>query len=63
MTAEADTLQKSAIFARSLSGIGFSVRQSSTSGETPRLESSRTECCVGFVFSSPAALIHGTSVV
>ena len=27
------------------------------------LDSSRTECWVGLVLSSPAALIHGTSVV
>ena len=57
------TLQNRAIFSRSLSGNGRSQRHSSTSGWTPRLESSRTDCWVGLVFSSPAAAIHGTSVV
>ena len=42
---------------------GRSQRQSRTSGWTPRLDSSRTDCWVGLVFSSPAAAIHGTSVV
>ncbi len=28
----------------------------------PIARSSRTECCVGLVFSSPEAPIHGTSV-
>ena len=50
----------SAIFSRSLSGSGRSQRHSSTSGWTPRLDSSRTDCWVGLVLSSPAAAIHGT---
>ena len=63
MTADFGTLQNKAIFSRSLSGSGRSQRHSSTSGWTPRLESSRTDCCVGLVLSSPAAAIHGTRVV
>ena len=63
MTADLGTLQNRAIFSRSLSGSGRSQRHSRTSGWTPRLESSRTVCWVGLVFSSPAAAIHGTKVV
>ena len=63
ITADLGTLQNSAIFSRSLSGSGRSQRHSSTSGWTPRLDSSRTDCWVGLVLSSPAAAIHGTSVV
>ena len=63
MTADFRTLQNRAIFSRSLSGIGRSQRHSSTSGWTPRLASSRTDCWVGLVLSSPAAAIHGTRVV
>ena len=36
-------------------GSGCSQRQTSTSGWTPSAASSRTECWVGLVFSSPAA--------
>ena len=50
-------------FRARVSGSGRSQRHSSTSGWTPRLDSSRTDCCVGLVLSSPAAAIHGTSVV
>ena len=32
------------------------------SGWTPMRRSSLTECCVGFVFSSPAVSMNGTSV-
>ena len=53
----------SAILSRSLSGSGRSQRHSRTSGWMPRLVSSRTDCWVGLVFSSPAAAIYGTSVV
>ena len=37
-------------------------RQTSTSGWIPIRRSSFTECCVGFVFSSPAVSMNGTSV-
>ena len=33
--------------------MGLSLRQTMTSGWIPRLRSSVTECCVGFVFCSP----------
>ena len=56
------TSQKSAIFSRSSSSIGWSARAMRTSGWMPIARSSRTECCVGFVFSSPAASMKGTSV-
>ena len=62
MTAVSGTLQNKAILARSDGGSGCSQRQTSTSGCTPRAASSRTECCVGLVFSSPAAAMYGTSV-
>ena len=39
-----------------------SERQSSMSGWMPMRRSSLTECCVGFVFSSPAWPMYGTSV-
>ena len=55
ITADAGTLQNSAILARSLAGSGCSQRHTSTSGCTPKAASSRTECWVGLVFSSPAA--------
>ena len=51
------TARNKAIFARSLSGSGCSQRQTMISGWMPRLVSSRTECWVGLVFSSPAAAI------
>jgi hypothetical protein len=38
------------------------VRQIRKSGWIPISISSRTECCVGFVFTSPAAAMYGTSV-
>ena len=57
MTASRRTLQKSAIFSRSLSGSSRSQRQTRISGWMPRLVSSRTLCWVGLVFSSPAAAI------
>ena len=37
-------------------------RQTTMSGWIPMRRSSLTECCVGFVFSSPAASMNGTSV-
>ena len=63
MTADVGTLQNKAIFSRSASGSGRSQRHSKTSGWTPRLDNSRTDCWVGLVLSSPAAAIHGTRVV
>ena len=44
------------------SGIGFSLRQTRMSGWIPISISSRTECCVGLVLSSPADWMYGTSV-
>ena len=61
-TARSGTLVKSAILRRSPSGSGRSERQSRTSGWIPIERSSFTECCVGFVFSSPAARMYGTRV-
>ena len=55
ITASGRTLQKSASFSRSFGGIGFSERQTSTSGAMPIARSSLTECWVGLVFSSPDA--------
>ena len=55
------TSQNSAIFSRSSSSIGSSARAMSTSGWMPIERSSFTECCVGFVFSSPVAT-RGRSV-
>ena len=52
----------SAILARSSRDSGCAERQTTTSGVMPMRRSSLTECCVGFVFSSPAASISGTSV-
>ncbi len=37
-------------------------RQTTMSGWIPMRRSSFTECCVGFVFSSPAESMNGTSV-
>ena len=62
ITARRSTLQNRAIFSHSSFGISFSVRQISTSGWMPILRSSCTLCCVGLVFSSPAAFRYGTSV-
>ena len=52
--------RRGAGYERLLSGI--SERQISTSGWIPISMRSRTECCVGFVFSSPAAAMYGISV-
>ena len=41
---------------------GCSLRQIRMSGWIPICIRSRTECCVGLVFSSPAAAMYGTSV-
>ena len=62
ITARSGTLVNSAIFRRSPSGRRRSVRQSRMSGWIPIERSSLTECCVGFVLSSPEAPMKGTSV-
>ena len=54
------TLVKREILSRSSSGTGRSARHSSTSGWMPISRSFCTVCCVGLVFSSPAAAIQGT---
>jgi hypothetical protein len=61
-TAPKSTLQKSAILRFTSSASGRSARQMRKSGWMPISISSRTECCVGFVFTSPAAVMYGTSV-
>ncbi len=59
-TSRADTiasvgrLANSAIFLRISSDSALSERHMSMSGAIPMRRSSLTECCVGFVFSSPA---------
>ena len=62
MTASGDTLQNNATLRRIAVGISFSVRRISTSGWMPTSCSCFTECCVGFVFNSFAALRNGTYV-
>ncbi len=62
MTAFLDTLQKSESLLLISSDSGCSVRQTSTSGWMPISRSFWTECCVGFVFSSPLARRYGISV-
>ena len=62
MTARSSRSAKRAILARSSRGSGLEERATTTSGEIPMRRSSLTECCVGFVLSSPAASIIGTSV-
>ena len=62
MTQPKSTLQNSAILRLISSESGRSVRQMRMSGWIPICISSRTECCVGLVLSSPAAAMYGTSV-
>ena len=62
ITASRWTLQNSAIFSRSDSGTGKSERATITSGWMPNARSSRTECCVGLVFSSCVEPMYGSSV-
>ena len=62
ITARTSTSQKSAIFSFISCGMKRSQRHSRMSGWIPRARSSFTLCCVGLVFSSCAAAIHGTSV-
>ena len=58
----ASTSAKRAIFSRMSAESGSRERQTMMSGWIPMRRSSLTECCVGFVFSSPAASMNGTSV-
>ena len=60
-TASMATSHWSEILRLRLSLIGLSLRHTMTSGWMPRLRSSVTECCVGFVFCSPDTR-YGTSV-
>ena len=62
MTFSTGTLENIEIFALIDGDSARSVRQSSTSGWMPISRISFTECCVGLVLSSLAALIHGTRV-
>ncbi len=62
MTASVATSVNSAIFSRISSGTGWSDRRTMTSGWMPIPRSSLTECCVGFVLSSPVAANAGSSV-
>ncbi len=54
MTDSAPSEAKSAILRRMSSPSSDSDRQRSMSGWMPMRRSSLTECCVGFVLSSPA---------
>jgi hypothetical protein len=61
ITASYGTLQNNAIFCRTSFSSGYSERQAMMCGAMPISRSFATDCCVGFVFSSPAALIrYGT---
>ena len=62
ITASSWTEPNSAIFLRMSRSSPFSERQKIAWGWMPIRRSSFTECCVGFVFSSPAWPIYGTSV-
>ncbi len=62
MTASGRTLQNMAIFLLTSWSMGCSARQRMTSGAIPISRSFATLCWVGFVFSSSAALMKGTSV-
>ena len=62
ITLSLGTEQKSAIFFFSSFGNSCSDLQTNTSGLIPNDLSSLTECWVGFVLSSPEALIKGTKV-
>jgi len=48
------------IFCRNSLSSGRSQRQTRTCGMMPISRSLATDCCVGFVFNSPAALMNGT---
>ena len=55
MTAFVGTLQNMLSFSRISGVIGWSQRHTKTCGWMPISRSFATLCCVGFVFSSPAA--------
>ncbi len=55
------TSQRSEIFSLRARPIGRSARQTMASGWMPIERSSRTECCVGLVFSSPVGAMCGSS--
>ena len=61
MTAEASTSHMRATLLLTPSGRGRSVRSTRASGWMPMLRSAATECWVGLVLSSPAALRKGMS--
>ena len=56
-TSSGRTSQNSAIFSRTGSVTSWSLRHTMKSGCTPSDRSSFTECCVGFVFASWAAVM------
>ncbi len=62
ITASGTTSQRLEILRLTLSPIGDSLRHTIRSGWMPRLRSSVTECCVGFVFCSLDGPMNGTSV-
>ena len=62
ITADSGTLQNSAILRFSSRGRARSQRHRRMSGWIPMARSSRTECWVGLVLSSPAAAMYGTRV-
>lgn len=62
MTASGCTSQNMAILSFISLEMVFSVRQTRMSGWMPMARSSLTLCCVGFVLSSPAAEMYGSSV-
>ena len=61
-TARLSTSQRLEILTLRSSLSGSSLRHTIRSGWMPRLRSSVTECCVGFVFCSPDGPMNGTSV-
>ena len=60
MTASTGTLQNREIFWRNSLSSGFSQRQTMICGVMPISRSLATDCWVGLVFNSPAALMNGT---
>ena len=57
-----DVREERDLLLRRLRAAAVFVRQSRMSGWMPISRISFTECCVGFVFSSPAVAMYGTSV-
>ena len=62
MTASYGTLQNMEIFWRNSLSSGCSQRHTRMWGMMPITRNFATDCCVGFVFNSPAALMNGTYV-